>query len=199
MSQILVKEGYAPKGAATGRAGLTVFNRETFELVFLDIRLPDVDGLNVLRQMKEASPETPVIVITAFGSIESAVEAIKLGAFEFLTKPFTPEELRVVARKAMKSRTMMLENILLRRDLRAHGEFDRIVGDSKPMRQVLRPDFASKPDRFAGAHHGRKRNGQGACRAGNPLAQPPPTGPLRRRGLRELDGAAPRGRPLRPC
>ena len=137
MSQILTGEGYAPRKAASGKSGLTVFNEETFELVFLDLRLPDGDGLSVLRQMKEASPETPVIVITAFGSIETAVEAIKLGAFEFLTKPFTPDELRVVTKKALKSRTLILENILLRRELKAYGEFDKVVGQSKPLRQVL--------------------------------------------------------------
>ncbi len=137
MCQTLGREGYAAKAVATSRSGLTHFNKETYELVFLDLRLPDGDGLAVLRQMKEASPETPVIVITAFGSIEIAVEAIKLGAFEFLTKPFTPEELRVVTKKALKSRTMVLENILLRRELKAYGEFDKVVGQSQPMQQVL--------------------------------------------------------------
>jgi len=137
MGQTLSREGYATKAVATGRTGLAQFNKETYELVFLDLRLPDGDGLSVLRQMKEASPETPVIVITAFGSIETAVEAIKLGAFEFLSKPFTPEELRVVTNKALKSRAMVLENILLRRELKAYGEFDKVVGQSKPMQQVL--------------------------------------------------------------
>jgi DNA-binding NtrC family response regulator len=136
MSQTLGREGYAVKAVATGRTGLTHFNKDTYELVFLDLKLPDGDGLGVLRQMKEASPETPVIVITAYGSIETAVEAIKLGAFEFLAKPFTPEELRVVAKKALRSRTMVLDNIRLRRELKAHGEFDKVVGESKPMQQV---------------------------------------------------------------
>lgn len=137
ISQVLAGEGYAPSGAATARAGLALFNRESFELVFLDLRLPDGDGLKVLRQIKEASPETPVIVITAYGSIDVAVEAIKLGAFEFLTKPFTPEELRVATRKALKSRSLVLENILLRRELKAHRQFDKIVGSGPSMRQVL--------------------------------------------------------------
>lgn len=137
ITQVLTGEGYVPSGAATARAGLTLFNRESFELVFLDLRLPDGEGLKVLRQIKEASPETPVIVITAYGSIEVAVEAIKLGAFEFLTKPFTPEELRVVTKKALKSRNLVLENILLRRELKAHRQFDKIVGSSQSMRQVL--------------------------------------------------------------
>ena len=137
IGQILSREGYSPKAAASARAGLSLFNREPFDLVFLDLRLPDGDGLDVLRQMKEASPETPVIVITAFGSIETAVEAIKLGAFEFLTKPFTPEELRVAAKKGLRSRSLVLENIGLRRELKALGEYDRVVGESPAMRRVL--------------------------------------------------------------
>jgi DNA-binding NtrC family response regulator len=147
IGQTLAREGYAVKAVSTARSALSHFNKETYELVFLDIRLPDGDGLAVLRQMKEASSETPVVAITAFGSIAVAVEAIKLGAFEFLTKPFTPEELRVVTKKALKSRTMVLENILLRRELEAQGEFDKVVGLSKPIEQVLQlVDQASRTD-----------------------------------------------------
>jgi DNA-binding NtrC family response regulator len=137
MSQVLAKEGYKPKGAESGQEGLALFSGETFEIVFLDLKLPDQEGLSVLRQMREASPETPVVIITAYGSIESAVEAIKLGAFEYLAKPFTPEELRVVAKKALDNRTMILENILLRGELKARRQFDRVVGQSKAIRNVL--------------------------------------------------------------
>jgi DNA-binding NtrC family response regulator len=137
MSQVLVKEGYAAKAAETGREGMALFSQETFEVVFLDLRLPDIDGLSLLRQMREASQETPVVIITAYGSIESAVEAIKLGAFEYLAKPFTPEELRVVTKKALDNRMMILENILLRRELKARREFDQVVGQSQAMRNVL--------------------------------------------------------------
>jgi len=137
MTQVLAKEGYAVRSAASGSDGLTLFGGEAFGTVFLDLRLPDGDGMNVLSQMKEASPETPVIIITAYGSIESAVEAIKRGAFDYLTKPFTPEELRVVTQKAMATRTMILENILLRRELRTTRDFAQIIGISKAIRRVL--------------------------------------------------------------
>lgn len=137
MSQVLAKEGYEPRCAADGRHGAELFGRETFQLVFLDLRIPDADGLSILRQMKETSPETPVIMITGFGSIESAVEAIKLGAFDYLAKPFAPDELRHVARQALRSRAMVLENILFRRELRDSRIHDRIVGGSKAIRGVL--------------------------------------------------------------
>ena len=137
MSQVLAKEGYEPRCAANGRDGAALFGQETFQLAFLDLRLPDTDGLSVLRQLRETSPETPVVMITGYGSIESAVESIKLGAFDYLAKPFAPEELRVVARRALQSRAMALENILFRTELRAHRAYDRIVGGSKAIRNVL--------------------------------------------------------------
>jgi DNA-binding NtrC family response regulator len=137
MSQVLAKEGYEPRSAANGRDAAALLAGDACELVFLDLRLPDEDGLAVLRRMKELSPETPVIMITGFASIESAVEAVKLGAFDYLAKPFTPEELRVVTRKALDSRAMRLENILLHRELRAHRQYDRIIGRSKALQNVL--------------------------------------------------------------
>jgi len=137
MSQVLAKEGYELRCAADCRQGVELFGRETFQLIFLDLRLPDADGLSVLRQMKEASPEIPVVMITGFGSIESAVESIKLGAFDYLAKPFAPDELRLVARQALQSRAMALENILFRRELKDFRAYDRIVGGSRAIRQVL--------------------------------------------------------------
>jgi DNA-binding NtrC family response regulator len=94
-------------------------------------------GMQVLSRIKEVSPETPVVMITGYGSIESAVEAIKLGAFDYMAKPFTPEELRITAKKAIESRKMMFENIYLRSELQAKSEFELIVGKSKAMKKVL--------------------------------------------------------------
>src|SRR4030042_2472070 len=99
MHQVLKKEGYQVREAADGKEGLSLFNKETFQVVFLDLKLPGLNGLRILGQMKEANPETPIIIITGYGSIESAVEAIKLGAFDYMFKPFSPEELRVVTTK----------------------------------------------------------------------------------------------------
>jgi two-component system response regulator HydG len=137
MSQVLRKEGCVVKGAGDGRTGLALFNRETFHVVFLDLRLPESDGLDVLSQMKESSPETPVVIITAYGTIESAVEAIKLGAFDYMAKPFTPEEIRVITKKALESRKIILENIYLRDELKARHEFDTVIGKSKAMKKVF--------------------------------------------------------------
>ncbi|MDH5386272.1 MAG: sigma-54 dependent transcriptional regulator, partial [Candidatus Aminicenantes bacterium] len=136
-SQILKKEGYKVKVASEGNGGLSSFKEEVFHVVILDLKLPGMDGMEVLARIKEESPETPVIIITGFASIESAVEAIKKGAFEYLTKPFTPEELRVSIKKAIESRKIFFEGIYLREELEKRTEYDMVVGKSKVMKNVM--------------------------------------------------------------
>jgi DNA-binding NtrC family response regulator len=137
MGQVLRKEGYTVREAVEGKAGLSLFSSETFEVVFLDLKLPGIKGMDVLSQIKEASPETPVVIITGYASIESAVEAMKRGAFDYMPKPFTPEELRVITRRALERRKLLYENIYLRQELEAKAEFEMVVGKSKAMREVL--------------------------------------------------------------
>ncbi|MDH7511460.1 MAG: sigma-54 dependent transcriptional regulator [Clostridiales bacterium] len=137
MSQVLRKEGYAVKGAVEGKEGLNLFSRETFHVVFLDLKLPGIKGMEVLSRIKDTSPETPVIIITGYASIESAVEAMKQGAFDYMAKPFTPEELRVVTKRALDGRRLLFENMYLRRELEAKTEFEMVIGKSKVMRDVL--------------------------------------------------------------
>jgi len=136
-SQILKKEGYKVRGASDGNEGLSSFKEELFHVVILDIKLPGMDGMEVLANIKEESPETPVIIITGFASIESAVESIKHGAFEYLPKPFTPEELRVSVSKAIKSRKYFFESLYLREELKKQSEFDMVVGKSEGMNKVM--------------------------------------------------------------
>lgn len=137
MSQVLRKEGHTVKGAAEGKEGLSLFSRETFQVVFLDLKLPGINGMDVLSRIKETSPDTPVIIITGYASIESAVEAMKRGAFDYMAKPFTPGELRVVTQRALDGRRLLLENIYLRRELEAKTEFEMVIGKSKAMSDVL--------------------------------------------------------------
>lgn len=137
MSQVLRKEGYTVEEAVEGSTGLNLFARETFHVVFLDLKLPGIKGMEILSRIKEANPETPVIIITGYASINSAVEAMKLGAFDYMTKPFTPEELRVITKRALEGRKLLYENLCLRRELESKVEFDLVVGKSKAMRAVL--------------------------------------------------------------
>ncbi|HEX9902602.1 MAG TPA: sigma-54 dependent transcriptional regulator [Acidobacteriota bacterium] len=135
--QVLRREGYAVQEARDGRGGLALFSAESFHLILLDLKLPGMDGLEVLRRIKDISPETAVIMITGYASIETAVEAVKLGAFDYLSKPFTPEEFRVATRRALNGRKMLIENLYLRRELESKGEFDLVVGKSRAMARVL--------------------------------------------------------------
>jgi DNA-binding NtrC family response regulator len=137
MSQVLRKEGHSVRLAAEGKEALRLFDNEAFQVVFLDLKLPGMRGMDILSRIREASPETPVIIITGYASIESAVEAMKRGAFDYMAKPFTAEEVRVVTKRALESRRLIYENIYLRSELEAKTEFDLVVGKSKGMQEVL--------------------------------------------------------------
>jgi len=136
-SQVLKKEGYAAKAAKDGTEGLKLFKKEFFHAILLDLKLPGLDGMEVLNRIKEENPETPVIIITGFATIESAVEAIKRGASDYIAKPFSPEQLRVITKKALESRKVFLENIYLRDELEKKSQFDMVIGKSKAMEKVL--------------------------------------------------------------
>lgn len=136
-TQVLKREGYKVKGTQNGGEGLKAFKKEFFHVVLLDLKLPDLDGMEILSRIKEENPETPIIIITGYASIESAVEAIKRGAFDYFAKPFSPEELRVIIKKALESRKIYFENIFLRKEIEEKSEFDMVVGKSKPMEKVL--------------------------------------------------------------
>jgi len=101
---VLSEEGYDVNVAMTGGSALDTFNKEAFDLLVADLRLPDIDGMEVVRQVKESKPETEVIVITGYSTVDSAVEAMKLGAFEYLPKPFTDEQFKQVVEGALKEK-----------------------------------------------------------------------------------------------
>ncbi|KPL01743.1 MAG: hypothetical protein AMJ73_10020 [candidate division Zixibacteria bacterium SM1_73] len=136
-SQVLKREGYGAKAAKDGKEGLKFFKQDFFHVVLLDLKLPGPDGMEILRRIKEENPETPVIIVTGFATIESAVEAMKLGAFDYLAKPCSPQELRFIVKKALDSRKVFFENIYLREELRKKTEFDMVIGKSKAMEKVL--------------------------------------------------------------
>ncbi|MCK4336430.1 MAG: sigma-54-dependent Fis family transcriptional regulator, partial [Candidatus Aminicenantes bacterium] len=136
-SQVLKKEGYRVRGVRDGIEGLKAFQKESFQIVLLDLRMPGPSGMNILTKIKEENPEIPVIIITGFATIESAVDVIKRGAFDYLAKPFSPGELRVIVHKALESRKIYFEKIPLRKELKDRIQFDMIVGKSPAMNAVF--------------------------------------------------------------
>jgi DNA-binding NtrC family response regulator len=136
-SQVLIKEGYSVRTAEDGIEGLRLFRTEFFHAVLLDLKLPDMDGMEILSRIKEEHPKTAVIIITGYASIGSAIEAMKRGASDYLSKPFTPEQLRLITKKSLDSRKMLIENIYMREELEKQIEFNMVIGKSPVMGRVL--------------------------------------------------------------
>jgi two-component system NtrC family response regulator len=134
----LAEEGHAVATAGSGSEALEILDKSRFDLVVTDIKMPGIDGMDLLRKVKSEAPDTEVIVITAFGTIEMAVEAMKAGAFEYITKPFNRDELKFAVRKALRLKTLEVENIRLKREVKRKYGFDNIVGDSPQMQKVFR-------------------------------------------------------------
>ena len=135
--QVLAPEGFALKEASSGDGVLETIRHESFDLVILDLKMPGMDGMEILRRLHEESPDTAAIVITGYPSVESAVEAMKLGAADFLPKPFTPDVLRLTVRRTLREVRMLRENLLLRSQLEeCQGGRYELVGQSEPMRQI---------------------------------------------------------------
>jgi two-component system NtrC family response regulator len=133
----LHEAGYRVLTAAEGAEGLRLFALEKPPVVITDIQMPTLSGYEVLKKIKADSPGTLVIVITAFGSVERAVEAMKLGAYDYLTKPFSRDELRLVVAKALSFSGLQEENVRLREELSARVDFAHLVGISDEMQQVF--------------------------------------------------------------
>jgi DNA-binding NtrC family response regulator len=136
LTVLIRREGHKPLSAITGEAGLAMLEREEVDLVLLDLMLPGMRGMEVLREIRKRHPEQVVVVITAFSSIESAIEAMREGAFHYIPKPFKNEEVLLTIRKGLEQRRLTAENRSLKEQLRQRFAFDNIIGKSKPMQQV---------------------------------------------------------------
>lgn len=129
--------GYEVRAAATGQEGLDLLRKDSFDVVITDLRLPGASGLELLQSCKQHSPKTEVILITAHGSVETAVEAMKVGAYDYITKPFSMEELLQIVERVAKVLTLRQEQHLLREELEEKFTFHGIVGKNYRMRNVL--------------------------------------------------------------
>ena len=138
LSKLLKGEGYRVETAGMGEEALGRAKQADFDLAILDIKLPDMDGVTVLRAFREEVPEANVVMITAYGSIESAVEAMKAGAYDYIVKPFRAEEILKAVEKALEQRRLRREVLHLRREVERKYSFENIVGKSQAMQDVFR-------------------------------------------------------------
>ena len=133
----LMEGGYSVVTAADGHAGLQTFETNPPAVVISDIRMPGLGGLELLGRIKAANPDTPVILVTAFGTVADAVGAMKLGAADYVLKPLNPEELKVSVQRALEHRQLLDENRYLRNFADKVFRFENLVGASKKMREVF--------------------------------------------------------------
>ena len=137
LSFILTKEGYHVQEASNGRIALDLVKKDSFDLILTDLEMPEMKGIELLEQVSMLSPETPVVIVTAYGSIDSAIAALRKGAVDYILKPVEFDELLVKMRRLLASRRLSLENKLLRGELHRQYDFDNIIGQSPAMQKVF--------------------------------------------------------------
>ncbi len=135
--RVLASEGYEVETALNAGKALKRLEERAFDLVLSDLRMPDIDGIELLKKIKAFFPETDVIIITGFGTIKSAVEALKHGAYDFIEKPFTPEHLIKTVSGCLEKKRLLMENIQLKRQVHGLYKLENIIGTSTAMQRVF--------------------------------------------------------------
>jgi two-component system, NtrC family, response regulator PilR len=148
LETLLVREGYHVRLASTGTEGVELARSMPFDAAIVDMMMPGLDGIGTLDELKGLDDDLPVVMVTAFASVETAIAAMKRGAFDYITKPFKNDEVLVVLRNALAQRRLVAENRALRQNLQAHSNrFGEIIGKSSRMRQVFDLIIQAAPSR----------------------------------------------------
>jgi len=137
LESFLLDEGYEVECAADGQTGVSAYNPDAFDIVLLDLVMPGMGGIDALREIRSRDASACVIIVTAHGTIENAVEAMRIGAYDYITKPFRIEDVAAALRRAAEFKRLRLENLELKRQLKRRFSFDRLIGDSPPMYKVF--------------------------------------------------------------
>lgn len=137
LREFLERKGYNVESADTGKKGLVALKESSFDVVITDMKLPDISGIEVIRKVKEHAPHTLVIVMTAYGTIENAVEAMRLQAFHYILKPFTPDMLEIALQKAKEHLLLTAENKMLREEMFKTRQTKAIISESAVMQRIL--------------------------------------------------------------
>jgi len=148
LDTLLTRDGYEVRLAATGAEGIELAKSRSFDAAVVDVMMPGMDGLQTLAELKRQDEDLPVVMITAFASVETAISAMKSGAFDYITKPFKNDEVLVVLRNAVERRRLMAENTALKQNLQAQAaRFSGIIGRSSRMKQVFNLIIQAAPSR----------------------------------------------------
>jgi len=136
VEQYLSGHGYQVTVSDNGAKALVLAREKVFDIIFTDLKMPKVGGLELLRAVKETSPETEVIILTGYGTVDSAVEALKLGSYDYLQKPIEFERLKILIDRIIEKQTLQKENILIKKRLRDRYQYDGLVGASEKIREI---------------------------------------------------------------
>ena len=134
LNNVLSERGYNVEIANDGKTAVEKAHQEYFDIVLTDLRMPKLDGIEVLKNIKEISPTTTVIIVTAYGTVENAVEAMRIGAFDYVLKPFSAEEIDIKIKRAIETQRLTQNNEVLRETVQ--NTFGTIVGNSEKMKNV---------------------------------------------------------------
>ncbi len=137
LKAVLSKEGYDISEADDGVSAIKAVENEPFDLILMDIRMGDMDGIEAMREIKRISPSIPVVIMTAYASVKTAVEALKSDAYDYLTKPLDVEELKILIQKALEHYRLHEENVFLKERLADRFDFSKVIGRSRPMRELF--------------------------------------------------------------
>ncbi|PYN93002.1 MAG: hypothetical protein DMD91_31200 [Candidatus Rokuibacteriota bacterium] len=138
LAEALGREGYRVRVAANGEECLHLAETEPFDMAMVDLRMPDLDGLAVLKRLATSQPDLPVVILTAFAAIETAIGAVNAGAYDYLSKPFRMEEIKLVVRRALEARRLARENLQIRQELKSRLGYDELVGQSHQMAEIYK-------------------------------------------------------------
>jgi DNA-binding NtrC family response regulator len=147
LSQLLTSEGYEVELSSSGEEALEKHSSQAYDLILLDLLMPGLDGIEVLKDIKKIDPQAIIIIITAYASVESAITAMKMGAYDYIQKPFKHDELLITIKRALEHKSLQEENIRLRDELTRKFGFENIIGRSKSMLKIFELIKATAPTR----------------------------------------------------
>ena len=147
LAQLLTSEGYEVEISSSGEEALEKFPSQSFDVILLDLLMPGIDGIETLKRIRRIDPQAAVIIITAYGSVESAIAAMKIGALDYVQKPFKHDDLLLAVEKAVDRKRLQDENVRLKDELRQRFAFDNIIGKSQAMKSVFDLIKAAAPTR----------------------------------------------------